>query len=419
MTPPQLAPSAPVAQTAPGSPPRPSPVRLAAVWVLTRTLQVLLVSEVFGRVGDGINGEVHRIYRTWYEQLLTGAFPLDDVMWQYPPGAALVILSPALVPGLSYFQAFVALTLLVDAVVTAALVRAGRPQGRLAGAWVWVAGLPLLLHVPLVRYDVQVTALAVLSLLALRARPVLAGSLAAVGALVKVWPALALLGAPRGRTTKTAWGSAVVSAAALLGVLALAFSHTFDFLRQQGNRGVQIESLGGTVLALARLVGAPYEGAYRVEYRYGAMEYLGPYVSTVAHVSLALTVAAFGWLLLWRVKARRWTPATACDAALCAVLLFVVTSRVISPQYMIWLIGLSAVCMTLRESVLRPVVKLLLVASFVSTLAYPLAYGQVTSGTVYGCLLMLVRNGLLVAAAVLACRRLWASTVKQPRTVTQ
>ncbi|MCX5200860.1 DUF2029 domain-containing protein [Streptomyces sp. NBC_00237] len=411
MTPPQLAPSTPFAPAAPGAPPRPSPVRLAAVWVLTRALQVLLVSEVFGRVGDGINGEVHRIYRTWYEQLLTGAFPLDDVMWQYPPGAALVILSPALLPGLSYFQAFVALTLLVDALATVALVRAGRPQGRLSGAWVWVAGLPLLLHVPLVRYDVQVTALAVLSLLALRRAPLLSGALAAVGALVKVWPALALLGAPRGRTTRAAWGSAVASAAVLLGVLALAFSHTFDFLRQQGNRGVQIESLGGTLLALARLTGLPTRGAYRVEYRYGAMEFMGPYVSTVAHASLLLTVLAFGWLLLWRVKARRWTPATACDAALCAVLLFVVTSRVISPQYMIWLIGLSAVCMTLRETVLRPVVRLLLVAAFVSTLAYPLAYGQVTSGTVYGCLLMLVRNGLLLWAAVLACRRLWASTV--------
>ncbi|GHH31975.1 glycosyltransferase family 87 protein [Streptomyces candidus] len=425
MTPPHLAPSTPAASPAPGAAVpvhalRRSAVRLGAVWGLTRLLQVALVAGLFGRVGEEINGEVHRIYFHWYGQLVTGSFPLDDVMWQYPPGAALVILSPALLPGLSYFQAFVALTLVVDAVVAVALARAGGPASGTrtrAGAWVWVAGLPLLMHLPLVRYDVQVTALAVLSLLALlasRGRPVLGGALAAVGALVKVWPALALLGTPRGRTTRAAWGSAVASAAVLLGVLALAFSHTFDFLRQQGNRGVQIESLGGTLLALARLTGLPREGAYRVEYRYGAIEFVGPHVSTVAQASLLLTAFAFCWLLLWRVRARRWHAATVCDAALCAVQLFVVTSRVISPQYMIWLIGLAAVCLTVRQTTQRPVALLLLAAAAVSTLAYPLAYGEVSASTAYGCLLMVVRNGLLLAAALYSCRRLWRSSVGAP-----
>ncbi|MFF0743252.1 glycosyltransferase 87 family protein [Streptomyces sp. NPDC004111] len=441
MTPPQLAPRSPAAGTAPVAPRRPflrrPPVHLAAAWCASRLLQVALVAGVFGTVGEEINGEVHRIYFTWYEQLVTGAFPLGDVMWQYPPGAALVILSPALLPGLSYFQAFVALTLLVDAGVTWALARAARGTEACgtntdtstststststtrtrAGAWVWIGGLPLLLHVPLVRYDVQVTALAVLSLLSLLAArhhpraAVRGGALAAAGALVKVWPALALLGTPRGRTTRAAWGSAVATAAVLLGVLALAFSHTFDFLRQQGNRGVQIESLGGTLLSLARLAELPSSDAYRVEYRYGAMEFVGPYVSSVAHASLLLTAAAFCWLLIWRVRARSWNTATVCDAALCAVLLFVVTSRVISPQYMIWLIGLAAVCASVRATCQRPVIVMVLAAAAVSTLAYPLAYGQVTAGTPYGCLLMLVRNGLLLAAAVLSCRRLRASSV--------
>jgi hypothetical protein len=105
-----------------------------------------------------------------------------------------------------------------------------------------------------------------------------------------------------------------------------------------------------------------------------------------------------------------------CDAALCAVLLFVVTSRVISPQYMIWLIGLSAVCVTMRATSQRPVVVLLLAATAVSTLAYPLAYGHLTEGTLYGCLLMVVRNGLLLTAALLSCHRLRVSSVTPPVT---
>ncbi len=62
------------------------------------------------------------------------------------------------------------------------------------------------------------------------------------------------------------------------------------------------------------------------------MEFTGPYVSSVADASLALTAVAFGLLLLWRIRARRWTDATPYDAALSAVLLFTVTSRVISPS---------------------------------------------------------------------------------------
>lgn len=373
---------------------------LAAVWAATRVgiLALLLVD----RVGDsGVAGEVHTLYRRWYEQLAQGAFPLNDVTWQYPPGAALVFLSPGALPWLTYFQAFVALTLAADAVITLALARAG-----VRGAWLWVCGLPLLLHLPYARYDVQVTAVAVLALLAARNRPLTGGALAGLGAMIKVWPLLTVLGTPRGRTTRAAWLAAAASAAALLSVLSLAFTHSLDFLRQQGARGVQIESLGGTALQLARKAG--WSGSVR--YQYGAFEFVGPHVPSVARISLLLTVAAVCWLLLWRVRATRWTPATPFDAAFAAVLLFTVTSRVISPQYLIWLLGLAAVCLTSRHTTQRPVALLMLPAAALSALAYPLLYDDVLAGSPLGLLLMVVRNGLLLAAALLSCRRLWAAT---------
>ena len=381
---------------------------LAVAWLATRGLMLwLLVHDGLARLGGGgVSHEVSRLYFRWYGVLSHGSYPVDDRMWQYPPGAGPVLLSPAVLPGLTYFQAFVALTLVADGAITFALARVGtRPARTLHGALLWTASLPLLLHIPLARYDVQVTAFAVISLLTLSRSPRACGAFAALGALVKVWPALALLGTPRGRTTREAWTSAAVTAAALLVALATLFNNPFDFLRQQGGRGVQIESLGGTALALARHAG--WQGAVR--YQYGAMEFVGPYVSTVAALCLALTVAAFGLLLLWRVRARRWTPATPYDAALAAVLLFTVTSRVISPQYMVWLLGLSAVCLTSRHTTLRPVAALVVAATAVSSVAYPVLYGEVMGCTWTGCLLMLVRNGLLATAAVLAFARLWRS----------
>lgn len=201
----------------------------------------------------GVAREVHELYARWYGVLAHGTFPSGDRLWQYPPGAGPVLLSPGLLPGLTYFQAFVLLALAADAVVAVALTRAGTRTGRsLRGAALWIAGLPLLLHLPLARYDVQVTALAVVALLTFSRSTRACGAFAALGALVKVWPALILIGTPRGRTTREVWTSAAVTAGALLLALAALFRDPFDFLRQQGGRGVQIESLGGTALSFAR-----------------------------------------------------------------------------------------------------------------------------------------------------------------------
>ncbi|GEC09500.1 membrane protein [Streptomyces spinoverrucosus] len=393
------------------------PLALATAWLLTRALMLwLLAHNSQPLLGHGaVAREVWVTYHRWYEALAQGAFPADDPLWQYPPGAGPVLLSPALLPGLTYFRAFVALTLVADAVIALALTRAGTRPGRtLLGAALWILALPLLLHIPLARYDVQVTALAVISLLTLGRSTRACGVFAALGALVKVWPALVLLGTPKGRVSRSAWGWAAVSGTAVLLLLCVLFNNPLAFLLHQGERGVQIESFGGTLLGLATHVGWPGE----VKYQYGAMEFTGPYVSAVAAASLALTAVAFALLLLWRLRARAdaFGEAVPYDAALTAVLLFTVTSRMISPQYMVWLLGLAAVCLTSRHTTQRPVAVLLVAATAVSAVAYPGLYAEVVHSTWTGCALMVVRNGLLAAAAVLSFTRLWRTTVSVPGT---
>ncbi|MFI5685626.1 glycosyltransferase 87 family protein [Streptomyces sp. NPDC051636] len=382
---------------------------LAVAWLTIRAAMLwLLVHDSVPLLGRGaVAREVWRLYFHWFGVLSRGAFPAHDTLWQYPPGAGAVLLAPGLLPWLTYFQAFVTLTLAADAVIGLVLARSGTLPGRsLRGAALWVGALPLLLHLPLARYDVQVTAFAVISLLTLSRSPRACGVFAAVGGLVKVWPALVLLGVPRGRATRSAWTWAAGAGMLVLGTLTGLFNNPLAFLRQQGSRGVQIESLGGTALSLARHAG--WTG--RARYRYGAVELVGPHVSAVATASLALTAVACALLVLWRVRARRWTEATPYDAALCAVLLFTVTSRVISPQYMIWLLGLAAVCLTSRHTVQRGVTALVVAASAVSAVAYPALYREVVGCTWTGCLLMLLRNGLLATAAVLSLVRLWRAT---------
>ncbi|MFW6689929.1 glycosyltransferase 87 family protein [Streptomyces sp. MAR4 CNX-425] len=390
-----------------------------AAWVLTRAGLLLLVLKVVTLPGPDVTTDVEFIYRGWYEVLRTGTFPVDDVSWQYPPGAALAVLSPALLPFLGYAPAFFALVCAADAVVLALLLRAGgggtgagAGAGRSrAGAWFWVAGVPLLGPTAYARYDLMVTAVAVAALLAAARRPAVAGALAGFGTMLKVWPVLLLLGAARGRTTRLTWGAAAGTAAAVALAAAAALPGAFGFLTAQRDRGTEVESLGALVFHVGRHLG--WDGT--VQLHYGSMEFLGPGVGLVSDLALGLSAAAMGWLVLWRLRAREFTATTACEAAFAGTLLFTTTSRVISPQYLIWLVGLAAVCLTLRAARMALPAGLVLAATGVTLAEFPVWFGEVVGSTGTGIALLALRNGLLVAATVVACVRLWRSTVPAPR----
>ncbi|MGW6908518.1 glycosyltransferase 87 family protein [Streptomyces sp. NPDC054940] len=378
--------------------------RLLGIWALTRVILLLFVFKVYVFPGPDVTSDVSVIYQGWYEVLRTGTFPLDDVTWQYPPAAALAILSPALVFWLDYPSAFFVLAFAADLAALLLLLYAGlRPGRTLRGAWVWVVGVPLLGPTVYARYDVMVTAVAVAALLAGARHPRLMGALTAFGAMLKVWPVLLLVAARK----RLAWGWAALTAGALAAVFALAMPGAFAFLTFQRDRGTEVESLGSLVFHVARQYG--WDG--QVLLNYGSVEFLGPYVDVVSTAALALSGLAFGWLLLWRLRARMFHAHTLADAAFVAVLMFVTTSRVISPQYMVWLVGLAAVCLCFRDSRMGLPVVLVLAACFVTVLEFPVWFANVVASDARGITLLFLRNGLLVLATLLAARVLWRSTV--------
>ncbi|MEV7779121.1 glycosyltransferase 87 family protein [Kitasatospora sp. NPDC088351] len=401
-----------VRQEPPQAPARPSGragalCALGASWLATRALLVLLMTGVLKMAGGDITTDVWLIYHGWYGVLQTGTFPLDDVTWQYPPGAALVILLPGLLPW-SYLVSFWVICGVADAVAMALLVRTGLRKGRaLTGAWVWVAGVPLLGPMIYNRYDVVVTAIAVAGLLALIRRPAIGGLLLGLGGIIKIWPLLALIGTPSGRRTRRAWTTAAATAVAVGFLLAAGMNGAFEFLTFQKDRGVEVESVGALPLHFARIAGA-WDG--RVMMNYGSVEMLGPWVDVVGKVMMAGTVLGFAWLLLWRFTAKRRNAATMYDAALTALLIFTVTSRVISPQYLVWLVGVAAVCLTVRGSSQRPVVLLVLAATPLTLLEFPLMFTEVVGSDPLAVTVLTLRNLLLLVATVLSCVRLWRST---------
>ena len=97
---------------------------------------------------------------------------------------------------------------------------------------------------------------------------------AAFGALLKVWPVLLLVRAPR-----RAWTTAAVDGGRGLSLAcAAAAPGAFAFLTFQRERGTEVESLGALVFQVARHFGWPGQ----VQLNYGSVEFLGPYVPLVS-----------------------------------------------------------------------------------------------------------------------------------------
>jgi hypothetical protein len=381
---------------------------LLATWVVTRILLVVFtgVRQLPHQVWFASAADVFS-YQRWAELIVhTGAFPLHDDNWQYPPGAGALMLLPRVLPGLSYWWWFFALLVLVDGIGLGLLIWQGRARGTLTGAWVWTLGVALLGRICYGRFDLFVSVIAIAVLLCAVRRPAIAGAAIAVGVLLKVWPLALLVGIRRGRPLIAAASGALVVLAAVGGVLAAVVPGSWAFLRFQSERGVQIESVVATPLMLAHAFGAKDEV---IAHRYGAEELIGPAATPLSRLCLALTAVAAVVLVLWWIR-RRWTPEVIVDGAMFAVLLAMATSRVLSPQYFVWPLGMAAVAAMTRGSSQRPIVALVLVLAGITQLEYPFVYDQVARGTAAGALVLLLRNGLLVWATVWSGLRLWRCT---------
>ncbi|WP_285784521.1 glycosyltransferase 87 family protein [Microbispora sp. NBRC 16548] len=393
------------------------PWLLLLVWAATRgTLLLVATQTIPTGHGESFRNDV-TLYRDWSDVLMEGEFPAGDEKWQYPPFAALPLLAPRLLP-LGYHVAFYLLAVLCDLAILLLLWRFSAPRrgGGRTGPWAWTVGAALLGPVLVSRYDVMVTLVAVLALTA-SANPAVRGSLIGVGLLVKVWPVALLAGLRRWRELLTASGLTLVVAVAGCGAAALTLPHALDFLTAQEERGLQIESLAATPFALARALG--WWGGYTT-YQHGAMEAVGGGVGVATMLSLAATPVALALVGLWWLRAAP-SPRSYYDAALTTVLFLVATSRVLSPQYLVWVIGIAAVILSVRRDrpgpTQRPAALLVMVAALLTGIMYPWVEQDYSwTGALPGTIVLVLRNLVFLAAAVTSYVQLWRAT-RRPRRV--
>jgi Glycosyltransferase family 87 len=349
------------------------------------------------------------VYEEYGEAMAAGQVPYRDFELEYPPAALPVFWLPTLGPAEHYRSIFEALMWICAASMLVLVVRAayslGAPPRRLLGISAAVGLFPLALgSVVLTRYDLWPAALTAAVLAAVfsgRERLGLAVLGLAVAAkiypLVLLPPLLVYLAKRRGfREALLGFGAfAAVLAVVVLPFVLVSPDGVADSVERQLGRPLQIESLAASLLLAAHQLGI-YDPV--VVSTHGSQNLAGSLPDALATVQTVLQAAAL--LAVWTLFARGpVTPRRLAAASAGSAAAFVAFGKVLSPQFLIWLVPL--VPLVLGRIGLAA--GALLGAALVAThLWFPTRYWDLVDLQPVGWL-ALVRNGLLVAlAAVLA-----------------
>jgi hypothetical protein len=388
---------------------------VVGLWLLTRA--VLLVISLNPRLySAAVFGDV-RFYAAKVERMLQGELPYRDVAIEYPPGSVPFTIVPALVggTGAGYRLAFACEMLLVDAVGLwaatrlASVVDHGRRRIPLAYVLAIVAMGPLLL----LRFDL-VPAVCVLLAAAMAAegRPGWAAAALGYGTAAKIFPGVLAPLLVLGLVPALGWRRSLLRTVppflagfglTVVPALLLSVGGTADSVLFHVQRGVQIESLWANAIGLLDVLGVVQARTVNGFGAYDLSSSVSEAAKLLSGVATLAALAAAAWLV-WR-RARRdggLGPADWAAAFTVGVFAFVLPTRVLSPQYLVWLCApMAALAAGLAG---RRALWVLVAAAAVSQVIFPFRYTQLRRLYPFDVGLLTLRNLLLVAACVLVVR---------------
>jgi uncharacterized membrane protein len=300
----------------------------------------------FYRHAQVVDTPVYQKYGDW---MASGKVPYRDFGVEYPPGALPVFVLPSLVDGhgRSYrgmFELLMAVCGLALVGFAALCVRALRAPPGLPLLFVSAAWLALG-SVVLTRFDLfpaALTAAALAALLSGRRRT--GAAVLGLATAVKLYPAvllpLALAAAWRQRGRREALLAlgtfALAFCVVVLPFVALSPGGVWDGFTRQTSRPLQIESLGsGFLLVAHQLFGL----GITMHSGHGSQNLAGSLPDALALLQSVVLVAVI--VGLWVAFARgEATPLRLARYSAAVVVAFVALGKVLSPQFLIWLVPL-------------------------------------------------------------------------------
>ena len=344
-----------------------------------------------------------------------GSVPYRDFKVEYPPGALPMFELPSLgAPGYSVFaRGFYVLIGLLAAGAMLAMASVLRSldasPARFAAALGFFALAPLVLgSVVIYRYDLWPAALAVAGLAAILARRERLGfATLGLGLAAKIFPgvlvppALAYVWRTRGRREALLCLACAAAAVAVFVVPFLIVSPGgfWGSIHRQASRPLQIESLGAGILLAAHHLGGLH---LNVVTSHGSQNLGGSLPDALAAAQSALLVVAL--LAVWAAAALGPArPERLVRYAAASVVAFAAFDKVLSPQFMIWLLPLVPLVRARRGLAAS---SLLALALLLTQLWFPIRYWDLARGLeAYPSTLVLARDVVLVALlAVLLVR---------------
>jgi hypothetical protein len=389
------------------------PLPLVAASVL---LTAIVLVGVFPRLWYGLHDvsdiPLYHHYATLMEQ---GAEPFSpDLRIEYPPLALPLLRLPGAADLADYtagFGMWMGLIALATAAVTALAAQALWPGRRAAwlAALLFPVGVALTGAIIVNRYDVAVAlVLAAILLCVIRRWYVAAAFAVGLGFALKFTPAalLPLVLVLAGPPNRWLGPMAAFSIAAFVPFLPHLLAHpegVVHVFRYHLERPLQIESVLGTPLLLGQLLGA---GWARHGDSHGSQSLEAPGAEFAAALSGPLTILAVAAVcgLAWRRRARLAdVPEDRVLAALTLLLALVTASKVLSPQFLVWLLPAWAL-FAARDRALGLLVALALLLTQVE---FPALYWRFVELEPMPVAVVVARNLVLVAAFGYAAWRLW------------
>jgi hypothetical protein len=326
--------------------------------VVAAVLAAALFLVAWGLIHHGFYAREQILDSPFYERhgdaVVDGRVPYRDFALEYPPASLPVFVVPSLVAHEgdlnAYRHAFETLMALCGAALAAlvalVLVREGASPARLALGVGFAALFPLALgSVVLSRYDLWPAALTAGFLAALLGGSRrLSAALLALAAAAKVYPVVLLpiavvyVWRRAGRRAALVWLAvfAAVAAITVVPFLGLAPGGVWDSIVRQVTRPLQLESLGAALLLAAHQVAGT---GLVVESSHGSQNVAG--AGAVAAVQSALEIVALLVVWIWFARGPA-EPARLVRAGAAAVCAFAALGKVLSPQFLIWLVPLVA-----------------------------------------------------------------------------
>ena len=336
------------------------------------------------------------LYRGYASRVVAGEVPYRDFRVEYPALAVPFFVLPRLVAAgdRAYVVGFALEMLIANALTLALLARwIDREEGSDAvpGRLAWsTLAFATIAPFAIGRFDAVPAAIGFGSACTWASgRNTLGGTLAGLGTLVKIAPgavAVPALGweiARTGRPGRGSWTFGIVLVVGWLGWSALAGGRAGESLRYHTERGLEI---GSPYAAALTLIGKMRGSEVSVVYDHASMSIEAPGAETAAALAFPIQVLALG-LVGWRAWRTGGREPIRDGAA--ALLAFGATGKVLSPQYLIWVLPFVA---ALPGPIGRRSRTIFLAAGLATMVLEPWAFRSLAALETWGLVVLAVRD---------------------------